>query len=197
MHNNTPAPLLLCTIDLTTVCVDGSRIQLRSISEAFAKPIFQEFSSEITHFMIPKPAETIDETFAFIRASIRGMEAKHEMIFAILAKDNEEFLGCCGIHGCVNHRTPEVGIWIKKSAHGQKLGREAVALACQWALQTIDFDYLTYPVDRANIPSRKIPESIGGVVFEETRVKTMRDTELDEVVYKISPESIRALAPVL
>ena len=189
---NTPALQLVCAIDLTTVCVEGPRIRLRAIGEEFAEAIFQEFSADITRFMIPKPAETIDDTFAFIHASMRGMETKAEMVFAILAKDSEEFLGCCGIHGQANPRTPEVGIWLKKSAHGKALGREAATLACQWALNYIDFDYLIYPVDRANIPSRKIPESMGGVIFEEKRVQTMRGTELDEVVYKISPEALRA-----
>ncbi|MDB9527041.1 GNAT family N-acetyltransferase [Oscillatoria sp. CS-180] len=177
-------------IDLTTVCVAGNRVWLRSISDYFAEAIFKEFSDEITEFMIPKPAETIDDTLAFIHSSIQGMKEKYEVIFVILDKSSEEFIGCCGVHGQANARTPELGIWIKKSAHGSKLGREAIHLTCQWALETIDFDYLTYPVDRANIPSRRIPESMGGIIFEEKQVETRRGTQLDEVVYKISPDLI-------
>jgi hypothetical protein len=52
------------------------------------------------------------------------------------------------------------------------------------------FDYLVYPVDRRNIPSRRIPESMGGEILEEKRVATMRGTELDEIVYRLTPERI-------
>ena len=51
--------------------------------------------------------------------------------------------------------------------------------------ENIDFDYAIYPVDKANIASRKIAESLGGMVIKERRVKTMRGSYLDEVVYKI------------
>ena len=53
------------------------------------------------------------------------------------------------------------------------------------------FDYLIYPVDRANIPSRKIPESLGGIIFEEKKTKTMSGGVLDEVVYKISHGNLK------
>ena len=38
---------------------------------------------------------------------------------------------------------------------------------------------------KPNIASRKIAESLEGIVVEERIVKTMRDSYLDEVVYKI------------
>lgn len=34
----------------------------------------------------------------------------------------------------------------------------------KWAQDNILFDYLLYPVNKDNIPSRKITESLGGVV---------------------------------
>jgi hypothetical protein len=40
-------------------------------------------------------------------------------------------------------------------------------------------------VDRANVSSRKIPESLGGVVFEGKITKTRHGSLLDEVVYRI------------
>ena len=120
------------------------------------------------------------------------MTLRNDLTFVVLKKDDEEFLGCCGIHGRENTRTPELGIWIKESAHGRNYGREAVVVACQWALKHIEFEYLIYPVDRNNFPSRKIPESMGGVIFEEKRVGTFRGTELDEIVFKLTPEAVAA-----
>ena len=65
----------------------------------------------------------------------------------------------------------EPGIWLKKDAHGKRYGREAIRIVSNRAVDNLDFDYLVYPVDRDNIPSRKIPESMGGLVFEEKKVK--------------------------
>ena len=64
-------------------------------------------------------------------------------------------------------------------------GREAIKILRHWAIENIDFDYAIYPVDKANIASRKIAESLGGMVIKERKVKTMRGRYLDEVVYKI------------
>ncbi|MCL6435129.1 MAG: hypothetical protein K6T90_13120 [Leptolyngbyaceae cyanobacterium HOT.MB2.61] len=37
----------------------------------YAEVIFQEFTAEITQFMHPKPAESINETMQFIRDAMR------------------------------------------------------------------------------------------------------------------------------
>ena len=61
---------------------------------------------------------------------------------AITKKENGEFLGCCGFHGKGNPRTPELGIWIKKDAHGKKYGREAIKTLTSWVVENIDFDFI-------------------------------------------------------
>jgi len=136
--------------------------------------------------MYPKPADKIDETLEFINNSINNMKTNSELILAITKKYNSEFLGCCGLHIKETPDTPELGIWLKKSAHGNKYGQEAIKTLIDWCKENIEFDYLIYPVDKKNIPSRKIPESLGGTIFREEIVKTMNNTYLDEVIYKIS-----------
>ena len=176
--------------DLESLVIEGTRIRLCPIEEIYAPIIFDEFDEDITHFMFPKPAEKIEETLAFIHSSREGIKGGFDLVFSILEKSKKEFLGCCGFHGTEDTKIPELGIWIKKSAHGKKYGREAITVLTQWASENVDFDYLIYPVDKENIASRKIPESLGGMVFQEKKVKTMRGTFLDEVVYKISKETL-------
>jgi len=176
------------SINLTSLQIKGDRILLQSINEKYSFNIFKEFTSEITRFMYPKPNENIDETISFISMSQNGMYESRELILIITALENEEFLGICGLHGRENPKIPELGIWIKKDAHGKKYGREAIITLTSWAFRHINFDYLIYPVDKANIASRKIPEILGGIIFKERKVKTMSGNYLDEVVYKISAE---------
>ena len=173
------------SIELTSVFIQSNRIVLESIHMSYCQQIFHEFTSEITQYMRPKPPIIVEETAQFISESLTKIQRGEELVLVIKKRENEEFLGCCGFHSGESPTTPEFGIWIKKDAHGNKYGREAIKILKHWAIENIDFDYAIYPVDKANIASRKIAESLGGMVIKERRVKTMRGSYLDEVVYKI------------
>ena len=180
-HFFTPQPS-----DLLSLTIEGRRLQLVAISDKFEQDIFKYFTSEITRYMFPSPAQDIKETRNFIVESRRSMQIGNNLQFAILSKSTGEFLGCCGLHGEGKVRTPELGIWIKKSAHGSGYGREAVHLLVNWSWNNIDLDYFTYPVDRKNVASSKIPESLGGEVVEALKVETPTGKILDEVIYQIN-----------
>jgi len=171
-------------VDLENVSIIGEKICLVSLNSSFAQDIFSEFSEEIASYMIPKPAQEIRETHDFIEASIQGMKNQEELVLAIVST-KREFLGCCGLHGRGKGTTPELGIWLKKSAHGYRFGQSAINLLVTWASENLIIDYFIYPVDRENVPSRKIPESLGGTIFKEAKVKTHSNNVLDEVIYKI------------
>ena len=173
------------SIELTSVFIQSDRIILESIQMSYCQQIFNEFTPEITQYMFPKPPVIVEETAQFISESLTKMQKRKELVLVIKKKENGEFLGCCGFHSKETPTTPEFGIWIKKDAHGNKYGREAIKILKHWAIENIDFDYAIYPVDKANIASRKTAESLGGMVIKERRIKTMRGSYLDEVVYKI------------
>jgi len=172
-------------IDLTTLEIRSERLLLTTELAGFRADIFTEFNDDIIEYMLPKPAVKIEETQEFINASLIGMRDGWNLALAITLRATGEFLGCCGLHGKGRHRTPELGIWIKKSAHGHKHGQEAIRSLALWTFEHINVDYIIYPVDRANIPSRKIAESLGGQIFAEKHVKTHRGGFLDEVKYKL------------
>ncbi len=171
--------------DLFSIELKGDRINLVAISTDREDDIFQEFTPEITTYMFPDPAKDIGETRKFITASREAIAAGSNLQFVILAKATSEFLGCVGLHGEENVRTPEIGIWLKQSAHGGGYGREAVHLLVNWTRKNIDLDYFIYPVDRRNIPSLKIPEFLGGKVIEEFEKTTPTGKFLDMLVYRI------------
>ncbi|MCF7826736.1 MAG: GNAT family N-acetyltransferase [Candidatus Marinimicrobia bacterium] len=175
-------------LDFTEQEINSERLQLTTRLKAYKEEIFAEFNADIIEYMLPKPAVKIEETLAFINESLVGMQEGWNLALAITKRSDGEFLGCCGLHGKGRHRTPELGIWIKKSAHGHKFGREAIQTLAFWAVEHLDLDYLIYPVDRANLPSRLIAESLGGQIFAEKQVKTARGGYLDEVKYKITEE---------
>ncbi len=114
------------------------------------------------------------------------MENKSDLVLVINDISTGEFLGVCGLHGKNNPKEPELGVWLKKSAHFQRYGREAIYYLVKWTQENIVLNYLTYPVDRDNIPSRKIAEYLGGEIFREEVKKSMSGAMLNEVSYKIT-----------
>jgi [ribosomal protein S5]-alanine N-acetyltransferase len=166
------------------VTIKTNRLVLVPISLEYAPDIFREFSQEITTFMYPKPAENIEETNIFINSSIEKNNLGEQLQMVILKGDTKKFIGCAGLHK-MKTKTPELGIWIKKSAQGFKFGQEAIAALENWAQNNLNFDYLIYPVDKINIASRKIPESLGGIQGKEFKQINQSGVELDEIEYRI------------
>ena len=166
------------------VVIESQRLRLVPASETYAGAVFREFTAQITEFMFPKPAEEIEETLAFIRGARERMARGEDLDMAILLKSTAEFLGHGGLHH-IGGDTPELGIWIKQGAHGQAYGREAVTALTRWGFENLQVRYLVYPVDRRNIASRKIPESLGGVVEAEYEHTNLSGRVLDIVEYRI------------
>ncbi|OWY66182.1 GNAT family N-acetyltransferase [cyanobacterium TDX16] len=171
-------------MDLLSVEILTSRLRLKPVSMAYKEEIFSGFSEEITTYMCPRSPQEISEIEAFIESAIVDLEKGSDLILVILKKDSQEFLGCAGLHGMLG-KTPEFGIWLKKTAHGYKYGLEAIRGIKNWAEQNLDYEYFLYPVDRANIASRKIPETLGGKVVREYKHKKTNGNILYLLEYRI------------
>ena len=170
--------------DLSQITIYTERLSLVPLSETYAQTICEEFTEEITTYMFPRSPKKIEETLAYIHTMIPKIAKGEELAVVILSKDTGEFLGGGGAHNLTTP-TPELGIWIKKSAHGNNFGKEAVQALKQWIDENIPYTYIIYPVDRRNIPSRKIAESLGGIIEKEYQTKNMAGDTLDEIEYRI------------
>jgi len=168
-----------------SVVLNSERLMLTPVSRAFAEDIFKEFTADITRYMVPKPTGHIEDICTFIDTSIEKIRIGDQLVMAILDVGTVQFSGICAIHGKEQGETAELGIWLKKSAQGKKLGREAIALLAQWAKDNLVLSCLIYPVDKNNISSRKIAESLGGVVVSESQRKSLSGNCLNELVYHI------------
>jgi RimJ/RimL family protein N-acetyltransferase len=176
---------------LEDVVIESERLRILPTSEAFASDVFAEFTPAITTYVYTAPSSIMEDTLQFLRRARAEIVAGTELQVAIFDKETDEFLGHGGIHH-TDSRTPELGIWIKQSAHGHHYGREAVTALSRWALENLDFDYLKYPVDRRNIPSRRIPESLGGRIEDEYVLTGATGNHLDLVEYRIYHDDLAA-----
>ncbi len=177
-------------IDLLEVEIVTDRLTLRPIGVIDLEPIFRQFNERVTRFMFPSPARSSVETASFITDSVEGTINRTNLQLTILKKAvPDQFAGCLGLSH-PESRMPEIGIWLAEDSQGQGLGFEAVDALCSWAADEIECDYIKYPVDRANGPSRHIPVSLGAEIEDEYDRVTSDGRILNIVEYRIYPESI-------
>ena len=76
--------------------------------------------------------------------------------------------------------SPELGLWLKESAHGQGFGREVVAALVEWGHATLGKGSFIYPVAVQNTASRRIAENLHGEI-----IGNRTNPKYDSVVYRI------------
>jgi len=101
---------------------------------------------------------------------LSGFEKGTDFVFSIRLVRHNHFLGLCGVHSA-NTGSPELGIWIREDEHGNGYGREAVQTLGAWARATLNPDILVYPVAEDNSASRRIAQSIGGVIVKREQAR--------------------------
>lgn len=170
--------------DLLETRIETDRLLLVPISPDYLWNVYQEFTEKVTTFMYPRPAADIGETSLFITSSLDGLKKGTNLQTVILKKDTSEFLGCAGLHE-LQSQNPELGIWIKESAHGNHYGFEAIEGLKNWAEEHLQYKALLYPVDERNTPSKLIPERLGGRITHSRKVENMSGRTLHIVFYEI------------
>jgi RimJ/RimL family protein N-acetyltransferase len=171
-------------MELLNLTITTSRLCIKPISLEFKEVIFQEFTPEIATYLYHAPTGKITDTELFIIKSILDMEKGESLVVIVLKKDSQEFLGCSGINE-IQTKYPQTGLWLKKSAHHQGYGTETIAALKQWADNHLDYEYLKYPVDKANTPSRRIPEKLGSYIGAEYDQTNLGGKVLNIVEYRI------------
>ena len=99
--------------------------------------------------------------------------------FVIRRLDNSECLGMASLEDA-DSVSPELGLWLKESAHGQGFGREVVAALVEWGHATLGKRSFIYPVAVQNTASRRIAENLHGEI-----IGNRTNPKYDSVVYRI------------
>lgn len=164
--------------------ISTDRLLLTPVSEDHTEHIFRSFTERVITYMIPGTAKDRSETRDVVRGFIEQRNNKTDYVYAITLKTSGEFIGLAGLHH-VNDDIPELGIWTKVESHGNHYGREAIGGIIDYADQ-LGIKRVRYPVDRRNIPSKKIPLFYGGkLIVDYLEVHTSDGRILEEEVYEI------------
>ena len=85
----------------------------------------------------------------------------------------------------INDIEPKIGIWIKETAHRSGYGRETVAELISFAARELGKRSVLYPVVEQNHPSRRLAESLGGILVGRGILRKAGGVEHPEVIYRI------------
>lgn len=176
-------------MDTSTISIKSKNIILQAINLDYKDEIFKEFTPEITKYMYPNPPKTIQDTIDFIEKSMKENQEGSNLQVVILNKKTKEYLGNAGLHN-IDRKTPELGIWIKKSAHGNSYGKEAIFALKKWADENLNYKFILYPVVDINHASKRIPEALGGKIFREYTEENMNGKAYRMLEYRIYSKKI-------
>lgn len=162
-------------MDVSHIQIETERLRLVPRSTKDAEQIFLEYRDPVIQYMNYGPPESLETLLDRIKKTNAEMKAGKLLLMSILLKETGEFLGCMALED-LKEENPEMGGWLKKSAHGHGYGREAAAALKHWAEENLEYDHILWPCATANIPSCKLAESLGGKVHREYEKTTDRGT---------------------
>ncbi len=162
------------------VVIRSARLQFSTFKMADAEEVYACITPGIARFMSWEPPRSFDEYKANRQASL---QANHQSVFSFVIRriDSMECLGVAALDDA-DQPTPELGIWLKESAHGHGYGTEAIKAVAGWATKTLSKESFLYPVAVENVASRRIAEKLNGAI-----VGIRRNAKYESVVYEILP----------
>ena len=159
------------------IVIQSQRLQLRQFEMADAKEVFACITPAITRFMRWDPPSW-NEYMARCEERLRA-PYPNALSFVIRRRDSNECLGMAGLEDS-DSPSPELGLWLKESAHGQGFGREVVSALAEWAHKNLGKGSFIYPVAVQNTASRRIAEKLQGEIIERRT-----NPKYESVVYRI------------
>lgn len=178
------------SLELADVSITTPQIHIVPLRAHHARAIAQEFNQTITQFMVPAPIKSVSQAIHFINLANDLKIGCKGLVMAVVHPISSEFLGVVALIGHQNLVAPEIGVWIKQSAHGHYYGRYAVHAICAWAVKHVRVKYFVYPVSKLNVPSQKVALSLGGTVVNEKMTRKESGELMDEWVYHINANEI-------
>jgi RimJ/RimL family protein N-acetyltransferase len=159
------------------IVIPSPRLQLSQFQITDAQEVFACITPSIARFMRWEPPSW-SEYMARCEERLRAPDL-NTFSFVIRRRDCNECLGMTAVEAC-HTESPELGLWMKESAHGQGFGREVVAAVAAWAHKTLGKKSFIYPVAVQNTASRRIAEGLHGEIIENRT-----NPKYESVVYKI------------
>ena len=160
------------------IIFETPRLILRRFTIADAYLIQQLNSdAEVLKYLHEPPLKTIDQAKNIITTIILPQYKKNLGRLAINAKNNDEFIGWCGLKYMSDLDEIDLGYRLKRSAWGKGFATEAAMNTLEHAFKKLQLKLITGRAHIENIASLKVLEKIGmqfsrEEIVDECPVKT-------------------------
>jgi RimJ/RimL family protein N-acetyltransferase len=159
------------------IVIRSTRLQLSQFQMRDAQDVFRCITPAIAKFM-PWEPPSWSEYLTRCKKRVQAPEP-NQFSFVIRRLDNRECLGMASLEDA-DSVSPELGLWLKETAHGQGFGREVVAALVEWGHATLGKESFIYPVAVQNTASRRIAENLHGEI-----IGNRKNPKYDSAVYRI------------
>lgn len=159
------------------IVIQSPRLQLRLFQMKDAQEVFGCITPAIARFMSWEPPSWNDY-MTRCEARVQAPES-NKFSFVIRRLDSAECIGMASFEDA-DSDSPELGLWLKESAHKQGFGREVVAALVNWGHASHGKRSFIYPVAEQNTASRRIAERLGGKI-----IGSRTNRKYHSVVYRI------------
>ena len=159
------------------IVIQSPRLLLSEFQMTDAQDVFACITLAISKFMRWEPPSW-DEYIQRCEQRTRALD-QNNFSFVIRRRDNKECLGMASLENA-EAVSPELGLWLKESAHGKGFGREVVSAVAAWGHDALGKQSFIYPVAVQNTASRRIAESLHGEI-----VGNRTNPKYESVVYRI------------
>ena len=165
---------------------ETGRLMIRPFTLDYLEEYFREFTAEITKYQFPDPFPDMEAANQVMSGFVKEMEEGKMLELVILGQDGE-FFGCIDVFG-IREDTPEVGIWLKRSAHGMGYGYEALSAVLDELNQTGKYRYYIYELDVRNAVSVHLVEKFPFEKVKYEEITTNSGKILHSQTYHILPQ---------
>lgn len=139
------------------------KLVIQPFDYKFLEEYYSEFTDEITKYQYPDSYQDIEAARQVVSEFVQEMEQGNMLELAIASLEGE-FIGSIEVFG-LREKTPEVGLWLKKAAHGKGYGYEALKAVLGYLDATGRYKEYIYEADVRNAASsclvRKFPHRKG------------------------------------
>lgn len=168
---------------MTDFLLQTQRLRIVPFDMRYLEDYTAQFTEEITALQYPDPFPGTEEARAFLSEFLELMDAGEMLELMILTREGR-FLGSFEVFGWKGDRA-EIGLWLRKDAHGQGYGSEALGAVLEELRRQNRFTACLYEADRRNAASIALVRRFGGRETEVNRITTESGKELELITYEI------------
>ncbi|MDQ3819667.1 MAG: GNAT family N-acetyltransferase [Acidobacteriota bacterium] len=162
--------------------IETERLHLRAFTPGDLDDLCLVFGdADVMKYISGGKPRSREDTETGLLRTIEGFKKRGFGLWAVVAKNGENFIGYCGLTYLEDTSEVEVAYGLAKSQWGKGFATEAASASLRYGFEEMKLDRIVAVVDRQNISSRRVLEKLG-----MRYTKDVHHYDADLMYYEIS-----------